>query len=54
MDITMCVGLNCPLRDNCLRYKVESTELYQAYFTESPIKNGECEYFIDYSQYKLL
>jgi len=54
MDIALCVGLDCPLKENCLRFKAESNEMYQSYFTEPPVKENECEFFIDCSQNKLL
>ena len=43
-DITMCNGKNCPLRKKCYRYTATPGH-WQSYFTETPIKNGECEYY---------
>jgi hypothetical protein len=47
MDITMCKGDNCPLKDQCFRHTAKPDE-YQSYFTVVPfkIKNNEfkCHY----------
>ena len=47
MDITMCKGGNCPLKDQCFRHTAKPSE-YQDYFTVVPykIKNNEfkCNY----------
>lgn len=42
----LCRGQNCNLRDNCYRYKTEPRHL-QEYLTPPPIKDGNCDYFID-------
>ena len=44
-DITKCSGFNCPLKDNCKRYKAIGGD-WQYYFTEPPYKDGKCEYFL--------
>lgn len=44
-DITKCSGFNCPLKDNCKRYKAIDG-MWQSYFTEVPYKDGECEFFL--------
>ena len=36
-DITKCSGFNCPLKNNCKRYK-SIDGMWQSYFTE-------CEFF---------
>ena len=37
-DITKCVGINCPIRDNCYRYTAEVfNELLQSYFVEDNV-----------------
>ena len=36
MDITMCKGLNCPLKDNCYRHTAKPSEL-QSYFSGPPV-----------------
>jgi|LakMenEpi03Aug12_release.lakeMendotaPanAssembly.Ray.scaffolds.fasta_scaffold09189_22 hypothetical protein len=47
MDITLCEGTNCPLKDQCFRHTAKPSE-YQSYFTVVPfkIKNNEfkCHY----------
>lgn len=35
MDITLCEGTNCPLKDQCFRYTAKPSE-YQSYFTKEP------------------
>lgn len=42
----MCKGDNCPLKENCYRYKAEPDERLQSYFMEPPYKEGECKYLI--------
>ena len=43
-DITKCDGTDCPFKEKCYRYTSEADE-YQSYFTESPIKDGKCDYY---------
>jgi len=43
-DITMCKGDKCPIKEKCYRYTAEPDE-WQSYFTESPIKNGKCDFY---------
>ena len=45
LDICMCQGYKCPLKDECLRYKSKPEKL-QTYFTEILYKNGKCKYYI--------
>ncbi len=45
MDITMCDGQGCDLKTTCYRYTATPNEYMQSYFTETPIKNGECEHY---------
>lgn len=46
-DITMCEGLECPLKEKCYRYTATADEYWQAYFTKIPydIESEECEYY---------
>jgi hypothetical protein len=46
-DITMCGGLNCPLKEKCYRYKAEINEFGQSYFLIVPYNDKEkkCEHF---------
>lgn len=53
-DITMCTSLRpdaqCPMREQCYRYKATPDEFRQSFFTEAPFifAQGDhvmCEYF---------
>lgn len=44
-DITMCKGTNCPVSTKCRRYMTKENPYRQSYFTESPIKDGKCDYY---------
>jgi hypothetical protein len=44
MDITKCQGEGCTIKESCYRY-TSPRELYQSYFVDSPIKDGDCEYY---------
>lgn len=37
MDITMCMGGNCPLKETCVRYLAKPSE-YQSFFMELPFQ----------------
>jgi hypothetical protein len=43
-DITMCPGTNCPHKESCYRFTAKRGN-YQSFFTNSPIKDGKCDYF---------
>ena len=43
-DISMCVGNDCPIKENCYRYKAKPCE-YQSYFMEAPYKDGDCFHY---------
>jgi hypothetical protein len=43
-DITMCKGIDCPMKESCHRFTSKPDE-YQSYFTESPVKDGKCEMY---------
>jgi len=46
MDITLCKGNNCPMKEQCKRYTYKPDfPMYQSYFTGLPIKDGKCEMF---------
>ena len=49
LDITMCFGKDCPLKNDCIRY-VAKPEKYQSYFEESPYNDGKCDCFRDYRE----
>ena len=46
MDITMCKGTNCHLKEQCYRFTANRSML-QYYFATPPIKNGKCSHFWD-------
>jgi len=41
-DITMCEDKECPLRNECYRYRAIPNEFRQYYFCESPRQNDDC------------
>lgn len=45
MDGRMCEGVGCDLKKMCYRHTAKPSEYRQAYFIESPIKDGDCDYF---------
>ena len=44
VDITMCSGERCPLKQICYRHTATPSN-YQSYFAQSPVLGGTCEYF---------
>lgn len=46
-DISMCNGLDCPLKESCYRYKAEPSTFMQSYFFDVPFdkEKGECEHY---------
>lgn len=50
LDITMCFGKDCPLKNDCIRY-VAKPEKYQSYFEKSPYNDGKCDCYRDYKEY---
>ena len=44
-DITMCEGINCEQRGTCYRYLATANPYAQTYFSETPIKDGECDMY---------
>jgi len=43
-DIAKCTGEGCPLKETCYRFTAPA-EMYQSFFVNVPIKNGQCEYY---------
>jgi hypothetical protein len=45
-DISMCPGDDCPLKEECYRFKATPSE-YQSYFAEAPYDsfNKDCDFF---------
>ena len=46
MDITMCSGQDCPLRETCYRFTATPSEFRQSYFLNIPYneETKTCEY----------
>lgn len=46
-DISMCQGKDCPLKEECYRYKATPSKFMQSYFGEPPYdkKKKECDYY---------
>lgn len=46
-DITMCTGIDCPLRENCHRAMANQDIYAQSYFMSPPYDNiiKDCEYY---------
>lgn len=48
MDITMCNGNKCPLKERCERHTGKFDKWWQPVFTKSPIKkDNTCEFYKD-------
>ena len=45
-DITMCKDSTCPKNEKCQRYTSDPNPLWQAYFTESPREDKECNRYV--------
>jgi len=44
MDITKCVGTDCPVKETCYRYTAKA-DFQQSWFCECPIKDGKCDMY---------
>lgn len=46
-DISICEGKDCPLKENCYRYKAVPNPYRQSFFANIPydLKEKKCEYF---------
>lgn len=44
-NITMCEGIDCPIRSRCYRYTA-MPNYYQFYFIKTPFEYDYCEKFI--------
>ncbi len=51
-DISKCSGKGCEQKEKCYRFTAIDDGLWQSYFTEPPIKDGECEYFWANNNYR--
>lgn len=47
VDICMCSGEGCPLKESCYRYKAKPSEYLQSYFGDIPydFDKENCEYY---------
>lgn len=46
-DFALCSGKDCPIKDNCKRYKVRTADPWQSWM-EPPYQDGKCEMFLEY------
>lgn len=46
-DITMCTGVDCPLKKDCYRYTAIKDEYYQSFLIEVPydVTKQSCPYY---------
>ena len=46
-DITMCKGVDCPLKESCYRYKTKANPYRQSYFIETPYnkETNACDHY---------
>ena len=48
-DITLCRGLDCPLKQDCCRWEINTPCSPncegQSFFWQTPYKDGACDYF---------
>lgn len=47
-DITMCKGEECPLKEQCLRYRATPSYFRQSYFLAPPYDEGKCSEFVKF------
>jgi hypothetical protein len=54
-DITMCVGTDCPMKNNCYRHTANANEYRQYYFIDVPLKEDKsCDEFWDDERHKTI
>lgn len=54
-DITMCVGTDCPMKNNCYRHTANPNEYRQSYFLDIPLKEDKsCDEFWDDKRHKII
>jgi hypothetical protein len=44
-DISMCKNVNCPLKENCVRFLADPNPHWQAYGDFQPNEEGRCDYY---------
>jgi len=45
-DICLCIDNTCPQKDKCRRF-LTKPEILDTYFSESPRKGEDCDYFMN-------
>jgi hypothetical protein len=50
-DISMCTNTQCPLSNECYRYRATPNLEWQAYGGFKPNEDGTCDHFIEMAQY---
>lgn len=48
-SVTMCEGIDCPIRSKCYRHRA-IPEDYQDYFVKTPYEYDYCDKFISYQE----
>jgi hypothetical protein len=53
-DITMCSGLNCPLKEKCYRFTAIENQFRQSYFQHPPydVSRENCSLFWEDTEYR--
>jgi hypothetical protein len=48
-DITMCVGGECPIKEDCYRFIAEPNPYWQSYFENVPydFEKKDCNYYME-------
>lgn len=51
-DITMCAGIDCPLKNTCYRFLCKPDQYWQSYFADVPYdaQKKECDHYWEYKQ----
>ena len=51
----MCVGTDCPMKNNCYRHTANANEYRQYYFIDVPLKEDKsCDEFWDDERHKTI
>ncbi len=53
-EITMCTDDKCQKKGSCYRFNATPSTPMQSYFCESPLIDGNCEYFYEIPKHKKL
>lgn len=49
-DFCMCLGKECPIKEQCYLYRAKPSEYRQSYFSEVPYKDEKCEFFVKFHE----